>query len=684
MHHNESAPSLNAMPNIGNFSNNISEENVIPMPAQFDLSTFQTFTNGFLPTNFAINNSGMVLPTIDAMNIPFYSNMKMGNLTSNQSDWDIVKAALSLNVSTPDFSSNSQDIQGNSMIPSQTNNNSDKSQYMENDGERHNIRTKNYTIANDRNGASTKSTEENNRLHHDLKENSDNKETEIEKRLQINQTAASYHHPSDQATRYLHSSLAQINDPITSVKNHKAFTSKNDKISKDVNENPLAQDVGNEISQTKDNSLVQSGPTQSGNRAFPWERKNDTGNVAREATIPRHSTERNRLSHLEDAIKPNNYAAKSSGNKFSNANGKDISIRTEIVKNKRLHDGSYDLQSSDLSHSNLKALSVSNSNANGKNQINHKTTVDNMKEGTFANKVDIMQSSKKKHNQDIFLSNDLDTLNIGSDDPPSKTSQHDSTSADNTPNDDNCQGKKYVESNKTRNYNNRKSVTSNIDTDNKTESSNTDSTKKPTKVFKTAPPGTGQLHQTNKYNPSWVDLNNYRGARFFVIKSYYEDDIYYSIKSSLWSSTEYGNKKLNRAYCDCQGTSFIYLFFSVNGSGHFCGVARMTSEVFYEKSVSLWQQNKWEGKFSVQWIYVKDVPNFALKHIRLENNNYKAITNSRDCQEVPGDSARTAMKIIHHYQHETSIFDDFEYYDNKLKQKVSTFRFIILMLAIPV
>jgi hypothetical protein len=52
-------------------------------------------------------------------------------------------------------------------------------------------------------------------------------------------------------------------------------------------------------------------------------------------------------------------------------------------------------------------------------------------------------------------------------------------------------------------------------------------------------------------------------------------------------------------------------------------------------TLSVWSQDKWRGQFTVKWIYVKDVPNAALRHIRLENNENKPVTNSRDTQEVP-------------------------------------------------
>lgn len=74
--------------------------------------------------------------------------------------------------------------------------------------------------------------------------------------------------------------------------------------------------------------------------------------------------------------------------------------------------------------------------------------------------------------------------------------------------------------------------------------------------------------------------------------------------------------------------------FQVNTSGQFVGVAEMTGAVDFEKTLEYWQQDKWNGSFSLKWHIVKDVPNNILKHIILENNENKPVTNSRDTQEV--------------------------------------------------
>lgn len=79
-----------------------------------------------------------------------------------------------------------------------------------------------------------------------------------------------------------------------------------------------------------------------------------------------------------------------------------------------------------------------------------------------------------------------------------------------------------------------------------------------------------------------------------------------------------------------------YRLFSmkVNASGQYCGVAEMTGAVDFYKDMDFWQQDKWHGSFAVKWHIIKDVPNPNFRHIILENNENKPVTNSRDTQEV--------------------------------------------------
>lgn len=58
----------------------------------------------------------------------------------------------------------------------------------------------------------------------------------------------------------------------------------------------------------------------------------------------------------------------------------------------------------------------------------------------------------------------------------------------------------------------------------------------------------------------------YSDAKFFIIKSYSEDDIHKCIKYNVWASTPHGNKKLDAAYQEATDKSSgcpVFLFFSV-------------------------------------------------------------------------------------------------------------------------
>ncbi|XP_011487218.1 YTH domain-containing family protein 3 isoform X3 [Oryzias latipes] len=190
-----------------------------------------------------------------------------------------------------------------------------------------------------------------------------------------------------------------------------------------------------------------------------------------------------------------------------------------------------------------------------------------------------------------------------------------------------------------------------------------------------AAPCSGEVHPVleklrvlNNYNPKDFDWNLKHG-RVFIIKSYSEDDIHRSIKYSIWCSTEHGNKRLDSAYRSLGNKGPLYLLFSVNGSGHFCGVAEMRSPVDYNAYAGVWSQDKWKGKFEVKWVFIKDVPNNQLRHIRLENNDNKPVTNSRDTQEVPLEKAKQVLKVIATFKHTTSIFDDFAHYEKRQEEE---------------
>ncbi|KAH3684457.1 hypothetical protein WICPIJ_004551 [Wickerhamomyces pijperi] len=129
------------------------------------------------------------------------------------------------------------------------------------------------------------------------------------------------------------------------------------------------------------------------------------------------------------------------------------------------------------------------------------------------------------------------------------------------------------------------------------------------------------------------------GSKFFIIKSFNEQDVKSSFIHKVWTSTELGNKRLHKAYKMKKPSERIFMFFSVNGSGKFSGIAEMKSCVLKDidmKYNDLWVENsKYSGYFQIQWIFIKDIKNCHLKHLKNSSNDFKPVTISRDTQEVP-------------------------------------------------
>lgn len=197
-----------------------------------------------------------------------------------------------------------------------------------------------------------------------------------------------------------------------------------------------------------------------------------------------------------------------------------------------------------------------------------------------------------------------------------------------------------------------------------------DNSAQPVPGFVNTPVDVPTLIAGKGYNPPNFDVRP-GFARYFVIKSYTEDDVHKSLKYEIWSSTDPGNKRLDKAFKECGGRGPIYLFFSVNASGHFCGMAEMLTPVDYTRSSTVWASDKWKGVFKVRWIFVRDIPNANLRHIRLNNTQErKPVTNSRDTQELLPEAGQEMLRIFHTHPARTSLLQDFAFYELQAMQKM--------------
>ena len=174
------------------------------------------------------------------------------------------------------------------------------------------------------------------------------------------------------------------------------------------------------------------------------------------------------------------------------------------------------------------------------------------------------------------------------------------------------------------------------------------------------------LIDINQKNSKLIDSIN-ANSKFFVIKSFSEEDVHKSIKYNVWSSSKDGNLTLSNAFrITEENKGNVYLFYSCNGSGRYCGLARMKTPCDDNKSFGLWTQDgKWPGLFDVEWLFIKDVPFREFKNviITMKDGEVKPISNARDTQEIPFEQAKIMIHKITEYQNTNTILEHFEFYD---------------------
>lgn len=183
----------------------------------------------------------------------------------------------------------------------------------------------------------------------------------------------------------------------------------------------------------------------------------------------------------------------------------------------------------------------------------------------------------------------------------------------------------------------------------------------------------------NKYaHLSAINSSEYKvpeNGKFFIIKSFEEGNVHKAIKYQVWSSTQNGNLILQSAFIQAKKSNIpVYLFFSVNASKQFVGMAEMTSEINMDKKMDYWQQKeKWLGIFNIKWIFIKDIPTFIFskpEYSYLGNDGeQKTVVKSRDCQEVPINIGQLMFKDFQGFNNKTSILMAFEKYDNAENEK---------------
>ena len=72
---------------------------------------------------------------------------------------------------------------------------------------------------------------------------------------------------------------------------------------------------------------------------------------------------------------------------------------------------------------------------------------------------------------------------------------------------------------------------------------------------------------------------------------------------------------------------------------------------------NLWSHAQFSSRFGVIWTHVKDVPNAALRHVRIPDNDHRPVTTSRDAQEIMERQGLRVLYILHNYAHESDVLE---------------------------
>ena len=172
-----------------------------------------------------------------------------------------------------------------------------------------------------------------------------------------------------------------------------------------------------------------------------------------------------------------------------------------------------------------------------------------------------------------------------------------------------------------------------------------------------------------KINNSKINLNEEIDdkSQFYVIKAFSEEDIHKGVKYGIWTSSKTGNQTLETSYLYAEESeSSVYLLFSANKSGRFCGIAKIASKIHENKNFPFWSQdNKWTGVFKIEWLYIKDLPFKAVKDIEIlmKDGEKKPVIFSRDVQEVPLEDGKEIMKRFLEFNHTNTLLEHFQVYD---------------------
>ncbi|KAK4241794.1 YT521-B-like domain-containing protein [Achaetomium macrosporum] len=134
--------------------------------------------------------------------------------------------------------------------------------------------------------------------------------------------------------------------------------------------------------------------------------------------------------------------------------------------------------------------------------------------------------------------------------------------------------------------------------------------------------------------PVPVDLGRKGDTRYFIVKSFTEENVRRCMEDGLWTTQVQNEAIFAEAFKKCKN---VILFFSVNKSRAFQGYARMASAPSPDTPSPKWVKGlNWDTShpFRVQWLSKTSVEFFRIGHLKNSYNEGMSVLVGKDGQEI--------------------------------------------------
>ncbi|KAK3692303.1 YT521-B-like domain-containing protein [Podospora appendiculata] len=153
------------------------------------------------------------------------------------------------------------------------------------------------------------------------------------------------------------------------------------------------------------------------------------------------------------------------------------------------------------------------------------------------------------------------------------------------------------------------------------------------------------------------DLGGKGDTRFFIVKSFNEDNVLKCMEDGVWATQTKNGQLLTTAFANCQN---VILFFSINKSRAFQGFARMATTPSPDTPRPKWMNGiHWDTSppFRVEWLSKVPVEFFRIGHLKNSYNENMPVLVGKDGQEIEEKCGRELLVEMQAYADERADGD---------------------------